>query len=152
LPAAIASTAAVLRSAIFGTTVIRAATITATSRSAPMYSAAVWPLWPRSLARISATLGRSHAPASAPVAMATSSKSARAGSTEFAIDSVRLTSAHTAPGPAAPDQDDLAAVAGAGQRRLPRAGDAAEGGGDEDDQEPGADLRHLGLDGVEHPE
>jgi hypothetical protein len=49
-------------------------------------------------------------------------------------------------------QDDLAPVAGAGQGRLPCARDAAEGGGDEDEQEPGADLRHLGLDGVEHPD
>ena len=82
-----------------------------------MYSAAVWPLWPRSLERISATLGRSHAPASAPVAMATSSNSARAGSTEFAIDSVRLTSAHTAPGPAAPTRTI--------SRRLPAPASAA---------------------------
>ena len=117
-----------------------------------MYSAAVWPLWPRSLERISATLGRSHAPASAPVAMAASSNSARAGSTDVAIESDEADERAHRAGAGGADQDDLAAVAGAGQRRLPRAGDAAEGGGDEDDQEPGADLRHLGLDGVEHPD
>ena len=82
-----------------------------------MYSAAVWPLWPRSLESISATLGRSHAPASAPVAMATSSNSARAGSTDVAMESVRLTSAHTAPGPAAPTRTI--------SRRLPAPASAA---------------------------
>ena len=152
LPAAIASTAAVLRSAIFGTTVIRAATITATSRSAPMYSAAVWPLWPRSLERTSATVGEE--PCAGQRAGCDGDElEQRAGRIDGVRDRQREADerAHRA-GAGGADQDDLAAGPGAGQRRLPRAGDAAEGGGDEDDQEPGADLRHLGLDGVEHPD
>ena len=76
--------------------------ITATSSSAPMYSAELWPRVPRSRESSRATDGSAHAPARAPAAIIASSRTARPGSTDAATESTRLAAANTNPGQTAP--------------------------------------------------
>jgi hypothetical protein len=76
--------------------------MTATSRSAPMYSAEVWPRVPRSRASARASAGSAQAPAPAPAAIIAGSRSARPTPTDCEIESTRLAAAHATPGQRAP--------------------------------------------------
>ncbi len=123
--------------------------ITATSSSAPMYSAELWPRVPRSRESSRATDGSAHAPARAPAAIIASSRTARPGSTDAATESTRLAAANTNPGQTAPTTTisrrlGTPANAACHAPAAPPSAAAAN-----TTSEPGADLRQIRGDGIE---